>query len=62
MKVQLELERTFAGKQYENLKPKLILESDEGVTPEQIEQEAKNMIDVIEKIGKEWQEGQLGKS
>lgn len=58
MKYVIEVERTFAGKQYENLKPCLRLEFDES---ERVQAKAdtaqilKDMTNTIEAFGASWQ-------
>ncbi len=60
MKLKFELERTFAGKQYENLKPRIVLEygEDEQVN---LDKAIDKAIATVEKIGAKWQDEQLGK-
>jgi hypothetical protein len=56
MRLELEVERTFAGKQYENLKPKLKLSFEDDDTAPDIEKEYGKLINHIENIGRAWQE------
>jgi hypothetical protein len=59
MKLTIRLERTFAGKQYENVKPTIEVELDKGAEPAAIEQQLQEMSRVLEAFGADWQSSVL---
>lgn len=58
--MKIEVERTFAGKQYENLKPKAVLEYDSEDEAPDVAAIMADLIIPIEEVGKKWKEEQLG--
>lgn len=62
MKYKIEVERTFAGKQFENLKPKISVEYDSEDTAPNTSEVVGKLASELEVAGAKWKEEQLGKS
>lgn len=58
MKLTIEIERTFALKQFENVKPCVKMEFDapNGMSPEEVRQHLDSVTEVIEEYGKDFQQ------
>jgi hypothetical protein len=54
MKLKITSAMTFAGKQYENYRPEITVELEDGATPAEIEDELAKMNAVLEQSGAVW--------